>query len=107
LPRGPSMKSPGLDQVRTELAIHWARDRRVIRQLWLFGSRARGDHRPDSDIDLAIVLAPGGSVLGLYTAKADEWQRDLAGRMGMPVSLEAIDDSNRPPDLVLLWKARE
>jgi len=24
--------------------------------LWLFGSRARGDHRPWSDIDLAVVL---------------------------------------------------
>lgn len=24
--------------------------------LYLFGSRARGDHRPDSDVDLAVVL---------------------------------------------------
>ena len=24
--------------------------------LWLFGSRARGDHRPDSDWDLLILL---------------------------------------------------
>jgi predicted nucleotidyltransferase len=101
------MKSPGLDQVRIQLAIHWARDQRVIRQLWLFGSRARGDHRPDSDIDLAIALSPGEAILGLYTAKGDEWQRDLADRLGMAVSLEAIDDSNRPPDLVLLWEARE
>lgn len=26
-------------------------------QIWLFGSRARGDHRPDSDWDLLAVLA--------------------------------------------------
>jgi hypothetical protein len=26
------------------------------RAIWLFGSRARGDHRPDSDWDLAIAL---------------------------------------------------
>ncbi len=25
--------------------------------MFLFGSRARGDHRPDSDVDLAIVVA--------------------------------------------------
>jgi uncharacterized protein len=24
--------------------------------LWLFGSRARGDHDPDSDVDVAVVL---------------------------------------------------
>lgn len=25
-----------------------------IRKVWLFGSRARGDHKPGSDIDLAV-----------------------------------------------------
>ena len=25
--------------------------------IWLFGSRARGDHRPDSDWDLLVVLS--------------------------------------------------
>jgi predicted nucleotidyltransferase len=25
-----------------------------VRKLWLFGSRARGDHRPDSDIDVLL-----------------------------------------------------
>ncbi|MFC7333869.1 nucleotidyltransferase family protein [Rhodocista pekingensis] len=29
------------------------------RQIWLFGSRARGDARPDSDIDLLVVLPDG------------------------------------------------
>lgn len=28
-------------------------------EIWLFGSRARGDHRPDSDIDLLVVLPDG------------------------------------------------
>ena len=27
--------------------------------LYLFGSRARGDHRPDSDADVVVVLADG------------------------------------------------
>jgi uncharacterized protein len=27
--------------------------------IWLFGSRARGDHRPDSDFDLIVVAKPG------------------------------------------------
>jgi predicted nucleotidyltransferase len=28
-------------------------------EIWLFGSRARGDHRPDSDWDLLVVLPDG------------------------------------------------
>jgi predicted nucleotidyltransferase len=27
--------------------------------LYLFGSRARGDHRPDSDADVAVILQDG------------------------------------------------
>lgn len=27
----------------------------MFRKIWLFGLRARGDHRPKSDIDLAIL----------------------------------------------------
>lgn len=27
--------------------------------IWLFGSRARGDHRPDSDFDLLVVASEG------------------------------------------------
>src|SRR5690606_32264185 len=30
-----------------------------LRGIYLFGSRARGDHRPESDADVAIVLADG------------------------------------------------
>jgi uncharacterized protein len=38
-------------------------------EIWLFGSRARGDHRPDSDIDLLVVL-PDGRPSGSYTLHA-------------------------------------
>ncbi len=31
-------------------------ERAAPRAIWLFGSRARGDHRPDSDWDLAVVV---------------------------------------------------
>ena len=30
----------------------------AVEQIVLFGSRARGDHKPVSDIDLAIFLLP-------------------------------------------------
>src|SRR3954465_14196855 len=45
------------------VVAEWA-PRRVI----LFGSRARGDHRPDSDYDLMIVIDAPGSVDDCETA---------------------------------------
>ena len=35
-----------------------------LRSLYLFGSRARGDHRPDSDIDIAVFLDEAPDPLG-------------------------------------------
>ncbi|MBN8902631.1 MAG: hypothetical protein BGO51_03025 [Rhodospirillales bacterium 69-11] len=39
-----------------EIFVDRLRDRYDVERAILFGSRARGDHRPDSDVDLAIVL---------------------------------------------------
>ena len=41
-----------------------AQNRRSDRSgaIWLFGSRARGDARPDSDFDLLVVGKPGGDL---------------------------------------------
>ena len=46
-----------------DAALAFLRDRLVSRlrprMVWLFGSRARGDARPDSDFDLLVVLPDG------------------------------------------------
>lgn len=43
-----------------EAALGFIRDRLVLclkpEAIWLFGSRARRDHRPDSDFDILVVL---------------------------------------------------
>lgn len=39
--------------------VNWARRHREIKAVYLYGSRARGDNRPDSDIDLAVVMRSG------------------------------------------------
>ena len=41
--------------------------------LYVFGSRARGDHRPDSDLDLAVILRSAPSPL----ANADDALLDV------------------------------
>lgn len=54
------------DVSRDELLARLRRKRMVFRgegvaSMTLFGSRARGDHRSDSDVDLMIDLEPGKS----------------------------------------------
>lgn len=45
--------------------------RHGARSIRLFGSLARGEARPDSDVDLLIELEPGRSLLDLIAIKQD------------------------------------
>jgi predicted nucleotidyltransferase len=79
----------------------WAETNKDIEELWLFGSQARGDAGPYSDVDLAIVLKSpiAGSDLALadYFENADRWQYELGKIVGRNVTLEAIRP-NTPTD---------
>lgn len=57
---------------------------RKVRHVSLFGSRARGDHRPDSDVDLLIEYEPEPFV-GLFPHIRLE--TDLTERLGREVHL--------------------
>lgn len=49
-----------------------------VKTLRLFGSVARGDERPDSDLDLLVKMEPGRSLLDHIALKQD--LEDLLGR---------------------------
>jgi uncharacterized protein len=59
------------DEILQIAASHGARDVRV------FGSMARGEAGPDSDIDILVKLDPGRSLLDLVAIKQD--LEDLIG----------------------------
>src|SRR5262245_35947217 len=88
----------------------WAEQNDSIKEVWLFGSRARGDATDVSDVDIAITLMPPkGShnwALGNYLRFGDQWQRELAALVGRHVSLALR--MGLPPkadaEAVLLWK---
>jgi predicted nucleotidyltransferase len=91
----------------------WAARNDNVRQLWLFGSRARGDARPDSDVDIALALMPADAqhdwAYGCYCALGDEWQRQLGTIVGRHVSLETIKPDTEGDAVVrgtgrLLWE---
>ncbi len=50
--------------------------------VWVFGSVARGDDRPDSDLDLLVELRSGFSVLDILGL-----EEELADLLGCPVDL--------------------
>lgn len=52
-------------------SILTARSGRHLRGMHLFGYRARGDHRPDSDADVAVVLDVAVDPLGEQLALVD------------------------------------
>jgi predicted nucleotidyltransferase len=90
----------------------WASGNDNVRELWLFGSRATGRSRSDSDVDIAIALIPptgnNNWAFGNYYAFGDEWQRQLTAIVGRHVSLEAIIPNTAEDEAVrrsgvLLW----
>src|SRR5262245_9149751 len=98
-----------LPQAWHENIGQWAARTPSVREVWLFGSRARDEAEPYSDVDLAIVLTQptrGGHdwARGNYERFGDDWQNELKAMVGRHVSLELLP----PPDQdigprVLLW----
>lgn len=62
-----------------------------IAELSVFGSVARGDAKPDSDVDLLYVRVPGNDLGMSYFAL----QEDLEELFGRPVDLVAKDSLHR------------
>jgi uncharacterized protein len=53
-----------------------------VARAWIFGSVARGDDRPDSDLDLLIELTPGATFMDYVGL-----EEDLAELLGCPVDV--------------------
>jgi len=58
--------------------------------LRVFGSVARGEDRPDSDVDVLVDLAPGTGLVGLGTL-----ERELSGVLGVRVDVAPCDSLRR------------
>ncbi len=53
--------------------------------VFIFGSRARGDHRPDSDLDLFIDFDPDTKVPNMF--RLMQIEDDLHAALGVPVTI--------------------
>jgi uncharacterized protein len=81
-------------------ALHgWAASKPFLRRLWIFGSRARGTARSDSDLDVAIEIDPVGNDENAYTSfvgDAGSWRNELQPLLTYELHLKWYDKSNRP-----------
>jgi hypothetical protein len=66
-----------------------------IKQLAIFGSAARGETRPDSDIDLLVEFLPGAQVDLLQHFAAEREFSELLGRKVDLVSKRALRSALR------------
>ena len=82
--------SVDLDTTVVEAIVRWARWNWNVREIWLFGSRARGDSRPDSNVDLALTLVEADWAQTNFVAFVDDWQRQLAELVAADVSLQLM-----------------
>jgi predicted nucleotidyltransferase len=86
--------------------------------IYVYGSFARGDERPDSDIDLAVLLPPGATIpdkLGLIADVSRSVHREADIVDLRRVSLDLIHEllregrqlQVRRPSEVLAWEAEQ
>lgn len=87
--------SPGDRQVLRD----WAQANVCIRRVWIFGSRARGEGRPDSDIDVAVEIdAVGRDELAQnsWMELSPRWRQQLGQALSAPLDLEWAGEVDAP-----------
>jgi predicted nucleotidyltransferase len=77
----------------------WGEAKTFVRRLWIYGSRAKDLHRPESDLDVAIEFDPndGEDCLTTWTFEGDAWQRELQGSLPWRLQLEWYDPDGSTP----------
>jgi uncharacterized protein len=75
--------------------FEWAEKNPVVIRIWIFGSRSRGDHREDSDLDIAIehgILPEDASWESTAFCGPKEWRSEL-----QPLTKHRLDVQSYDP----------
>lgn len=69
----------------------WAKSQPDVAEVYLFGSRAKGVARPDSDLDIGVVIKSTNPDEDAYTRwffNADGWRGQLAALLPVRIDLQ-------------------
>jgi len=88
----------GVPTIVADCLLRWAANTPTVQRMWLFGSRARGTHRIDSDIDIAVEITGWdsddpdvrGEALADWIFNADDWRHQLRGITPLTIDLNPI-----------------
>jgi predicted nucleotidyltransferase len=81
----------------------WAEGKPLVKHVYIFGSRVRGDHRHDSDIDVAVELDPDAfrgiddsNGLATWMFETKGWKDELEQFIPLKVQLERFHPEQTP-----------
>jgi predicted nucleotidyltransferase len=76
----------------------WARQQRLVKRVYFFGSRVRDDHQPDSDLDIAIQLINPDVDMALahWTFEFDTWALQLSAILPWELDLQLLAPDGTP-----------
>lgn len=85
-----------IDEAIKDKLCRWAASNDATFSLWLFGSRAKGTARPESDYDIAIEVMPKKGdhdwSFGDYVFLYEEWKKEIKAIVQGEASLVAFRD---------------
>jgi predicted nucleotidyltransferase len=84
-----------LSKDQQDAIVAWATRTPLVSAVYLFGSRAKGMSRPDSDVDLALVVN-GASPVNVFLTEGEDWQNDLRSLTGLLVNLDVLAGDETP-----------
>lgn len=77
----------------------WAKNERLIKRVYIFGSRARNDFKEDSDLDVAVVInkrTGDENVLTTWMCEHRGLESRLDSHIPYKLQLELLDGTNTP-----------
>jgi predicted nucleotidyltransferase len=104
--RGNWQERMEISEACVQAIREWAARTDCVREVWLFGSRAKRSSKPYSDVDLAIYLMPpdgstasaGGAFLhsagGVFLHLHTQWELELKQIVGLTFDLTLVDPDN-------------
>ena len=86
----------------SDVLREWASATPCVRKVWIFGSRATGTFRDNSDLDVAVQIDPINRDETAYASWFHEkggWQAQLQRQLNVKLDLEWFDPSGSTPTI--------